>query len=271
MRVPIAPRFYALVGSLALFACLGGDGGGGDGAFVLEGDIKVTNINRTEMTMTTEATTYECEDGQLITEIDTTQNSYRIQDGKVVIWNEEDCTAMTLTGTSSDIAGTWKGTGLEMEDSIPANIPHTCIYTPDPDGSDSLFDDLSVTYTVTASNIHMRATGTVCMGPMVAELLLSQMPGATLVSQTCSEATVSVPTVGNVSMRGSVSGRKMVMTVTYNGKSCSLENTLSAPGAAAPDCAKQKQAEDAFDACTEGLFGGAFGSIPNFSSNKLKF
>ncbi len=267
---------FSLLGTLVLFGCFGGDDKAGDhGSFRLEKNIKVLEIVRAgastnssaqsveaAKSIKTVATQHECKDGILTTTKDTSLAGYRIQSGKLTSWNEVECNSTTLSGMSTDIIGDWTQKGMGT-DSIPADIPHSCIYDTTSSNADLAFKDVTVAYKITETNIHMLATGNLCMG----EILLgfaSMMQGFSVSSHDCNSISLKDTANKVMTMSNTVNGQTTTMVISYNGKTCSNSNTFD--GDLPPDCAKQKQDEDAFNLCVKTMIGDKkLPSLPQLS------
>jgi hypothetical protein len=259
LRNRTAPAVFTAV----LFGCLGGgDNGGGGGPSLLTMNvvIEVLSIDRAGGTITTRTTEYECEDSlgnpvtTAITVHDTTVDNYQIAGGLLTVWNEVDCEATILNGTSPDIVGTWTATGLDATVPIPASIPHTCV--PDTvgggDGSDSMFQNVQVSYQVTDAQITGTVTGTICLMDFFVAGLDTMIAGATVTQQDCNNATVSAQGQ-TMSVATSISSVGIAVTMTRNGQSCTMNQYFDAPGSPMPDCAARLAEEQAFEICISGV------------------
>lgn len=243
----------AILSGLSLAACMGG-GDGESGDFSFSGKMDVLSIDRQARVITSVATTTECDDGISTSVSDTSVDHYAIAGGKLILWDEEECTAMTLTGSSKDIVGTWKGSGIDMESAIPAEYrPAACPATLPVDSSDAdMFADAAVTYTVSEQSIAFTGTGTMCLvEDMAAEMIDN---GFTLVSKTCNDAVLDDPSGNRMSVRTSMSTNRMSVSMTYRGATCGFANDLPLPGRTI-DCAKQQAAMESFMQCLQGAAG----------------
>lgn len=253
---------------LALTACIGG-GGDGSGNLSVSGKVEILSIDRQAHTLTTVTTTTECEqDGTSYTVSDTSVDHYAIKDGKLILWDEEDCTATTLAGSSTDIVGTWKGNGIEMESAIPAEYrPAACPATLPVDSSDmDMFSDAAITYTISEHRIEFTGTGTFCMGEEMAGEMLEN--GLTLVSKSCNDVVLEDPEGKRMVVKTSMAGNRMSVSMTYNGKTCGFANDIPLPGHPI-DCAKQVAAMESYMQCVQGMAGAKVSAALRKVSAKL--
>jgi hypothetical protein len=143
--------------ALIFFGCLGGNDGDGDGEFSLQTRVDVVSIDRTAKTITTHSTHYSCNDTQALSTEKTVLNHYVISNGQMTLWDDTACVAAVLKGTSTDIVGTWTGSGLGMSQAIPeAYRPSTCpaVLPAGPDSMlQSMFQDLSLTFKVSETEV----------------------------------------------------------------------------------------------------------------------
>lgn len=250
MRFSIAP---CSIISLALASCIGG-GSDGDSGFSLDGHFDVLSIDRDAGTITTRAAVNVCVGGESVAETDTTTDRYVIEDGKLLLWDEEECTAQILEGSSSDIVGTWKGSGLDSELPIPAGYrPPHCPDTVEVDSTTLPFaENLSVTYQVTETRISFKASGDICMMDVVTGVMMED--GFTVESSSCNYAVLKAPDGERAEVTLSFSGRTMTAGFSAMGKSCALISELTMPGHTL-DCAKQQARQEAFMSCMEEMGG----------------
>ena len=247
MRLAYLP---ALFSGFALAACLGGDDA--EEGFSITGSMEVLSIDRQAGIVTTLATVTEClEDGSADTESKTSVDHFAIKDGNLVLWDEDDCTATTLTGTSPDIVGTWKGTGIEMESAIPAEYrPDHCPAEIVPDTAGlGKFSDLAVTYDISEKTFKFTGTGTLCLADGIAADLTER--GLTVVSKTCSDVVVENEYGDRLSVKTSLGRNRMSMKISDGSRSCQLATEFPLPGHPI-DCARQMAAAKAFQDCARG-------------------
>jgi hypothetical protein len=252
---------------LVVAACTGGGDGESD-KLTFSGKMAVLSIDRQAHVITTVTTSTECEDGTSMTESDTSMDHYAIAGGKLIMWDEEDCTATTLTGSSNDIVGTWKGNGIEMESAIPAEYrPAGCPATLPVDSSDAdVFADAAVTYTVSEKSIEITGSGTVCLIDEMAADLVDN--GFSLVSKTCSDAVLKDPAGRQMAVKTSMATNRMSISVDYRGAKCGFDTDMAIPGNAI-DCAKQKAAMESYIQCLQGAAGPKVSASLRKASAKL--
>lgn len=174
--------------------------------------------------------------------------------GKLILWDEEECTATRLTGSSNDIVGTWKGNGMEMESAIPAEYrPADCPATLPVGISDAdMSADAAVTYKISEQSIEITGPGTICPAEgMVAEMVDN---GFTLVSESCSDAVLKDPDGKQMTVRTSMATNRMSVSLTYRGATCGYSAEMPLPGNTI-DCAKQRAAMESYPKCLQGTAG----------------
>lgn len=247
MRPAYLPILFS---GFALAACLGGD----DAAegFSITGTVDVLSIDRQAGTISTRSTATECRsDGTAQTHTETHLDHFAVKDGKLVLWNESDCDATTLTGTSPDIVGTWKGTGIEMESAIPAEYrPASCPAEIVPDTSGlGMFSSLSATYQVSETKLVITATGTLCLADQLASGM--EENGFSVVSKTCSDVVLQDDYGNRITMKTSLGPNRMSVKVSAGGRSCGLTTEFPLPGHPI-DCAKQIAAIENYQDCVQG-------------------
>ena len=246
-----------LVPGLALVGCLGfGGDEGGDGGFFISTEAEVLSIDRPQGAITTRSTNYDCDENfQPVTEIDTSYNRFAIAAGKLTVWEPSECKAMILAGASTDIVGTWKGTGVEMNLAIPVeHRPATCTDSVPASEEAEMFKDVSVTYVVAEKKINTTASGTICLGEILATSFAEE--GLTVVSKTCNQVYLKDPEGTPMTANVSMSGAAMTVNISYKGKSCTLSQDMPVTNKQ-PDCAKAKANKDAFEKCMEDAAGAA--------------
>lgn len=262
-------RLLPFLSGLALTACLSSSGGGSSD-FSLSASMDVVAIDRQAHTITTRSVFTECQDdGTGTNRIETSVDHYSIAGGRLVLWSDTACKASLLNGSSSDIVGTWKGTGIDMESPIPAeNRPSTCPATLPPDTSSGLamMSDLSVTYTISDQKVDLKGSGTMCAADEMAKEFIAQ--GLTLVSKTCTDVTLKAPDGNPLTVRTSFGENKMTANISYRGKSCGYTADLPVPGYAI-DCAKQKASLTAYQQCVQGMAGAKVSAALRKVSAKL--
>jgi hypothetical protein len=265
MRFPLPS---CVLFGFALAACTGGDDDG-SGNLTLSGKVEILSIDRQAHTLTTVTTVTECEEnGTSSTVSDTSVDHYAIKDGKLILWDEEDCTATTLAGTSADIVGTWKGNGIEMESAIPAEYrPDICPATLPVDSSDlDMFSDAAVTYKISEHRIEFTGTGTFCMGEQMAAEMLDN--GFTLESKSCNDVVLKDPAGKPMVVKTSLAKNRMSVSMTYKGKTCGFANEIPLPGHPV-DCAKQVAAMESYMQCVQGMAGAKVSAALGKVSAKL--
>jgi hypothetical protein len=241
----------AALALLTFTGCLG-SGDGGDGGSVglnIHGSVEVLSIDRQAHTIKSRSSITECqEDGTALSSMDTTLQHYAIKDGKMVMWEEEECTASIYTGSSSDIVGTWTSKGLESELPIPAEYrPASCPANPSVDSSNAkVLSDLNATFVITETKVDISASGPVCMGENLAEELKAS--GLDIESKDCERVTARDPAGNPVVMTAVPSGNQITIQAIYKGKTCTLTSDMPIPGQTV-DCAKRKAAQEAYKQC----------------------
>jgi hypothetical protein len=251
MRFSLA---FFLVLSLALVSCLGGDDGDGGSNFSIDGSFDVLAIDRAAGTITTRTTFYACEEGESVAEVDTSFDNYAIKDGKLILWEEEECVAQILHGTSTDIVGTWKGTGVEAGEPIPSEYrPSHCpaVVEVDTTGEDFM-SDLTVTYQVTETRISFSASGEVCVVEAMTVPMVED--GFTVESGGCNHAVLRDPGGDRMEVAVSLSGSRMSASFQSKGKTCTLASDLAMPGKTI-DCKQQQADMEAFLTCVQDMAG----------------
>ena len=254
---------------LALAACLGDGDDEGSGRFSISASMEVLAIDRANHTITTRTTMTECrEDGTGAIETKTSVEGYAVKDGKLILWNEEECNALILAGSSTDIVGTWKGNGLETESAIPAEYrPATCPAELPPDTADTdMLSGLSVTYAVSEKKIVMKGTGEVCPGEDAAAGLAES--GLTLISTSCSDVLLQDPAGSKVAVHFNYGENRMGSTMSYKGKSCGFSIDMAVPGHAI-DCAKNKASMEGYMQCVQAMAGAKVSAGLRKGSAKL--
>lgn len=240
----------ALFSGFALVACLGGDDP--EPGFSITGTMEVLSIDRQAGTITTRATATKCQsDGSSVSQTETNVDHFAVTAGKLVLWDEEDCTAITLAGTSADIIGTWKGTGIQMQSAIPAEYrPAACPaeITPDTAGL-GMFSDLAATYAISEKKLEFTATGTLCLADRMAAEMAGN--GLTVVSKSCSDLVLENDYGERVSVRTSLGPNRMAFSISGGGRSCGLTTEFPLPGHPI-DCARQMAAVQSYQDCVRG-------------------
>jgi hypothetical protein len=231
--------------------------------------MDVLAIDRQAQTITTRTTANECQsDGSSITQTDTSVDHYAIKGGQLVLWNEKECKATTLAGTSTDIVGSWKGLGVELESAIPAEYrPATCPATVSVDTSGmGAMADFNVTYVVSEQKVELSGTGTMCMGDqMAAEFEGSEL---TLISKSCSEVVLADPDGKQLRFNTSLVNNQLSVKFSYKGGSCGFSYDVPMPGHPVA-CAKQKASVDAYGKCVQGLAAAKISATLRKVSAKL--
>jgi len=243
---------FSILFGLSLAACIGSGDNGADGPNI-SGSMDVLSIDRQAHTITTSSTANECQsDGSSISQTDTSVDHYAIKDGHLILWNEEECKATTLAGTSTDIVGSWTGLGVELESAIPAEYrPATCPATVTVDSSGmGAMADFHVTYAVSEHKLDLSGTGTMCMGDEMAAQF--EGSGLTLLSQTCTEVVLADPDGKQLRFNASLANDRLSFKFSYKGGSCGFAYDVPMPGHPV-DCAKQKASMDAYGNCVQGL------------------
>jgi hypothetical protein len=203
--------------------------------------------------ITTLSTDYECEDGELVEDEYEDDMYYAITGGSLYLWYAGDCSAIKLTGSSSDITGTWKSSNLSTR--IPsAYRPYNCDYSPEDSYLEEFLNDASITYTISASEIKGKVTGTFCMAPLVAEAYENNQD-IEVTSSSCSTVKLKNEDVNRTAtISASYNSKKdeVTRTIAYNGKKCSLTTSFGL-SSEPPTCSEdaEEEAEEQMDAYLE--------------------
>ena len=258
MKRTLTPLALAACAIFGMYACLGlekKDKDSGGGSLTWEFDLDVLNsVGGTSGTIITRQVQYECENKKAVadTEIDT--SFYAVNGGSLYLWDDpKACYAQQLSGSSSTILGTWTASTNTDEVVIPAaNKPQACTGGPDSSGEDlsALFEDGTVTYTVSSSKIHAKVSGTVCLADQISNEFADSGSGFTVVSTSCSSVELK-STQNQKTLTITSSFANNAMTVSYkSGATCTMSSVFPTPGVV-PDCSKSQfgDADSTFSVC----------------------
>lgn len=269
---PTHPRLFtasrvlfpaAAFGALLLpTGCMTGDDKKGDDVLA-HYEQALKDHDPTAKTYTTKVTEWECLDGVVKETVEDVDFEYAIEGGKLYLWEAGECEATVLTGSGTELYGTWTMES-PAEVVIPASArPEDCpdVLEEDPFGDDALYDGLKAVYEFSPSEISVNFEGELCMGRSMAEGAISEgiEDSSSLwevVSSSCHE--VSLRNKENdktAKFSSTTSGGNVSVNFSYDGKTCSMKVPASVPGEAM-DCSEDDANSEFFMCLLEsGIYG----------------
>ncbi len=253
-----------------LSGCLSGsdsNGGNSNGKTLAEFDVKVISIDHEAGIIVTESETYECVEGVAEKSVERDTAQYALENGQLFLIDEEECAATLLTGNSSTIIGTWKGS-FATQEAIPEKYrPEDCDESVDTIGLgtvENVFENLEMTYEVNTKSVKSTISGTVCVGDFLAEMFVQQLDEftegtsspITIKEKSCSKAVLeNKMTKETAQVSGTFDKSGINMKFAYKDKTCSGVSLLPMPGTV-PDCSIE--GETIFQEFALCVFGSGF-------------
>jgi hypothetical protein len=246
--------FSGILAVAALGGCLtGGDSDQDPTKFLDNFEADVVDIDPPDSDegepglIKTAGTYFYCEDGELVEEAFQEDFNYALTNGSLYLWEEDDCTAMKLSGSSSTVIGKWTSENLSTR--IPsAYRPYDCEgEDPEDNEYEYFLEDASVTHTISSSKIKTKVTGTLCFAPLFA-MEFSYVGDVTTVSSTCETVELKNGDDQTATLTAKFTKDALVETIVYNGETCQLTYASSSDDEAST-CSEESdnEFEDAYD------------------------
>ncbi len=157
---------------------------------------------------------------------------YVITGGNLYLWDAGSCMAEVYTGGSSSLTGTWNG--ADTMDKVPlAYRDSRCTQAyydeceeygdcEEADYSDGgLFEDVSLTVTITTDSMKARMTGKICQAREWAQEMADYASGVELVSSGCTSSELLVESTGKkAKFTSELKDGVLTLEIAYNGMTC---------------------------------------------------
>jgi hypothetical protein len=240
----IRAAVFSAMAVTILTGCLTGGGSGNgkkqDDDYLFKFDAEVLGVIPPQgaepgriITRSTEYSCYDEDDAwitgtaQPITYTDTA--SYAITDGKLYVWDGQDCMASVYSGTSSTISGSWTSTG--KRDSVPTAYQNAscaawfAICEEYGDCSDDfiedMFDNYSIVTTISSTSLESRFKGDFCHAREWGEEMPEYLDGIELVSSSCTLVELRNVSSGKIAkVTGTLKDGEVNLNIAYNGETC---------------------------------------------------
>ena len=194
------------------------------------------------------------------TSIDT--SFYSIAGGKLFLWNEGDCVAGSLSGTSTTIIGTWtSSTGLSGDNPgdrvlVPStyrasNCPSTL--PADSSSNDLVIENATTTLTIAQTSASYTIGGTICFAQVFVDG--DSAMGLPVSKSTCNSVELTASGGKKVTITSGYQSGKVSLGIAYDGKSCNSSVSMNFPGTT-PDCSMENGnpfEDTTFQNCVTGL------------------
>jgi hypothetical protein len=245
--------------SLPLAGCLKSESTEGDVFIEIETDVLsiIPPSGGEAGTIVTRTVEWWCYDGVAVADTMIESTRYAIVGGKLYIWEDGYCNAdVALNGSSSTIIGTWTASGSALTATTPVPQPYREPGCYDDDGYEDdfaeIFQNASVTYTVTESKVKAKIAGTLCLAPLFAEgFTYDGYVEAT--STGCASVTIkNLEENKTATISAKMQNNNFAIEFSHGSSKCTLTMPLM------PDEQSVCTVEDQFDSFGMCMFGSGF-------------
>ena len=162
-------------------------------------------------------------------------------DGRLYLWNEGNCLALSLTGRSTGLAGTWTLDGGARFDSIPAPYRETPCHAasdyffgiPHDEDEDGLLTNISAAYEFDGSQALARMSLDICYARDYSAALMFE-PGMSIVSEDCGEVVLKNARGDEARVATGFRENRHHLMFSHGGTTCRMTTPFEiAPGPAA--------------------------------------
>jgi hypothetical protein len=188
------------------------------------------SIDREAKTVRTVSEDWNCDTDPPTMTKDTVTTHYRIEGGKLKIWDEDDCDMIVFSGTVNDLVGRWETTIANNYELSP-DAPTSCLESSG--GEDDLtallaYDNFKMTLDITEQGARATYEGTFCGARMNAASLMgfTDAQGASEMFTVSKLQCMLVEGMRKsdekpIKVTSSNSGSQVTTKVEFNGKTCS--------------------------------------------------
>lgn len=232
----IGGSLAALCAFLPMACNTGSDeGAGGSGLF-----MAFVSIDRETQTVRTISEDWNCDTDPPTLTKDTVTTHYRIEDGKLKIWDEGECEMLVYTGTSTDLVGRWETTLMNNMETNPDAGEECADITGEDDFMSALaYENFKMTLDITEQGAKATYQGSYC-GARLNAAMLMDVKDAQGTSEAFTVSKFDCALVEGkrkadekpIKVSSSQSGNLVTLKVEFNGKTCSYsaQDLLSAAG-----------------------------------------